>query len=73
MTEFRQTHGQDAIVLFCLDSEKKLRIQTAGDPLEPQPGDTVIAVVSASKPDGSNGRPDNQTAEDTEESIRNLL
>jgi hypothetical protein len=45
--EFRQTHGNDAIVLFCVDPDRKLKISTKQSELEPQAGDTVIAIVPA--------------------------
>ena len=45
MTEFRKTHGEDAVVLFCIDSERKLKIRSSNNAAEPVPGDTVIALV----------------------------
>lgn len=49
MNRFRETHGEHALVLFCLDADRKLRIKTAGSELKPVAGETVIAVVPADK------------------------
>ena len=45
MAEFREMHGEDAIVLFCLDAERKLKIRTSTSKHEPVAGETVIALV----------------------------
>lgn len=45
MVEFREMHGEDAIVLFCLDAERKLKIRTSASKYEPVAGETVIALV----------------------------
>lgn len=46
MDEFRKIHGENSIVLFCIDSDRKLKIRTAQTKFEPVTGDTVIAIVS---------------------------
>ena len=45
MKEFKETHGEQAIVLFCLDADRKLRVRTAGSAFEPESGETVVAVI----------------------------
>lgn len=41
---FTDMYGEEVIVLFCLNSERKLRIRTSDNNFHPGPGDTVIAV-----------------------------
>ncbi|MCR9296512.1 MAG: cation:proton antiporter [bacterium] len=53
MDNFRQVNGQDALVLFCLDSARKLKIRTVGNNLQPEAGDTVIAIIPRMPPDES--------------------
>lgn len=45
MQDFRNRHGSDAIVLFALGPERKLKISTAKGAFEPVSGDTVIAII----------------------------
>ena len=45
MDKFREMYGQDALVLFCVDAARKLKIRTADKSIQPEPGDTVIALV----------------------------
>lgn len=45
MSEFKETHGENALVLFCVDSDRKLKIRSSQTSMDPVPGDTVIAVV----------------------------
>ena len=49
MTEFREQHGEDAIVLFSVDADGKLKVRTAQGVFEPVAGDRVIAIVSPEK------------------------
>ncbi|MEM7473849.1 MAG: sodium:proton antiporter [Planctomycetota bacterium] len=65
MTEFRELYGDEAIVLFCLDAERKLKIRTSSSKFEPAAGDTVIAMVPAA----DSGSP----PENTEESNPSLI
>lgn len=51
MTEFREKHGDDTIVLFCVDSDRRLKIRSRESTFEPVAGDTVIAIVPSSPPD----------------------
>ncbi len=53
MAEFREMHGEDAIVLFCLDAERKLKIRTSTSKYEPVAGETVIALVPNSASNAS--------------------
>ncbi|MCA9133428.1 MAG: NAD-binding protein, partial [Planctomycetales bacterium] len=50
MEHFRQRHGAEAIALFAVDAERRLKIRTEQDSFEAQPGDTVIAIVPAAVP-----------------------
>ena len=45
--DFKEIHGKDAIVLFCVDADRKLRIGSAFTELTPAAGDSVVAVVPA--------------------------
>jgi hypothetical protein len=45
LKQFRATYGQRAIILFCVDGHRRLKIRTAQAPFEPLPGDTVIAIL----------------------------
>jgi hypothetical protein len=45
LKQFRATYGQRAIILFCVDGHRRLKIRTAQTPFEPLPGDTVIAIL----------------------------
>ncbi|MFK7737497.1 MAG: cation:proton antiporter [Pirellulaceae bacterium] len=47
MEEFRKTHGEDVVVLFSVDADRKLHIRTSAADFEPAAGDTVIAIVPA--------------------------
>jgi len=47
LKQFRATYGQRAIILFCVDGHRRLKIRTAQAPFEPLPGDTVIAIIPA--------------------------
>ncbi len=47
MKEFRQRHGDGAMVLFAVDADRRLKIRTAQGPFEPLPGDNVIAIIPA--------------------------
>lgn len=42
---FREMHGENAIVLVLLTKERKLRLRTPSAELEPAPGDNVIALI----------------------------
>ena len=42
---FAARYGDDALLLFALTSDGRLHIATADAPLDPQPGQTVIALV----------------------------
>ncbi|MDF1700734.1 MAG: cation:proton antiporter [Planctomycetota bacterium] len=42
---FLAQHGERALPLFAIDSEKRLSVATADKPLAPQPGDKVVALV----------------------------
>ena len=44
--DFRERYGDDAIVLFVISEHQQLLISTVEQPLEPQSGQTVIAVVN---------------------------
>ena len=50
---FRTMYGESAIVLFAIDESRKLIVSTAEDPLEPQPGQTLISMVDPVEPDES--------------------
>lgn len=45
--EFKEIHGDNVIVLFCIDRERKLRIRSSDSDFQPISGDVVIAVVPA--------------------------
>lgn len=47
MEDFRKRNGQDAIVLFVISPGGTLQINTLDRPLEAQPGDTLVVLVSA--------------------------
>jgi hypothetical protein len=43
--DFRRLHGESAVLLSTLSESGRLRINTVSDPLNPQPGQTVFALV----------------------------
>jgi hypothetical protein len=43
--DFKATYGESAIVLFLVDESRNLKICTADDPPDPQPGQMLIALV----------------------------
>jgi NhaP-type Na+/H+ or K+/H+ antiporter len=43
--DFRQRHGENAIVLFTLDAERRLKIRSDQGTFEPAAGDTVLAII----------------------------
>ncbi len=45
LQHFHEKHGADAMLLFALDADRKLRIRSDDAPLDTSPGDTVIAIV----------------------------
>ncbi len=45
--KFKEIHGNDAIVLFCVDVDRKLKVRSALADLSPTAGDSVIAIVPA--------------------------
>ena len=49
MKEFRERHGVESIVLFSIDTEKRLKVRTGQGTFEPAPGERVIAIVPAGK------------------------
>lgn len=63
LDSFRETHGEDALVLFALDSDRKLKISTTDATLEPATGDTLIAVVPSRDAD------ENREAEESAASL----
>lgn len=64
LEEFYQMHGDDAVVLFCFDSERKLRIRTVQGEFEPKAGDTLVAIVPGQPPEPES---------EVEESASNLI
>ncbi len=46
MADFRKRNGDDAIVLFVISPNKTLQINTLDRPLDAQPGDTLVVLVS---------------------------
>lgn len=53
MSNFAEIHGAEAFVLFCIDAEGKLKVRTAETELEPEPGDTVIAIIPTAQEEQS--------------------
>ncbi len=45
IAQFRDKHGPQAVVLFVIDAERRLKIRTASGPFEPLAGETVIAII----------------------------
>jgi len=43
--DFRKHYGESTLLLFTLTEQGRLRINTVSDPLSPQPGQTVLALV----------------------------
>ncbi|MEZ6150581.1 MAG: sodium:proton antiporter [Pirellulaceae bacterium] len=46
--QYRARHGEQALILFAMDSERRLKVRAAAAPFEPAPGDTLIALVPKS-------------------------
>ncbi len=46
---FRETHGDEALVLFVVREDGSVRVNSEDNPLDPRLGDTVIAVVPATQ------------------------
>lgn len=42
---FVREHGEHALPLFAIDADGNLAVSTAGKPLEPEPGDKLVALV----------------------------
>ena len=49
---FLAAHGDHALPLFSIDPDKNLTVATADKPLDPQPGDKVVALVDDATPAG---------------------
>jgi NhaP-type Na+/H+ or K+/H+ antiporter len=45
--DFREHYGPSAVLLFVIAGKNNLQISTAEQPLEPKPGQTVVALVDA--------------------------
>ena len=45
LDDFHRQHGTDAIVLFLIGPSGHLTVRTADTPFEPEPGQTVVALV----------------------------
>ncbi len=43
--QYRAKHGQQAVILFAMGADGRLKVRTSATPLEPQTGDTLIALV----------------------------
>ena len=46
LDDFRAMYGEEALLLFVLTTEGKLRIMTESEEIEPQDGDTLVALVA---------------------------
>jgi NhaP-type Na+/H+ or K+/H+ antiporter len=51
--DFRQMYGQAAVVLFLIDGKGNLRICAADEPISPESGDTLLALVPRKPQDGT--------------------
>lgn len=56
MEEWRREHGKTAIPMVAVDGEGRVKVATVDRPLDPQPGDTLIALVDAAQ-EGETGDP----------------
>ena len=54
---FLEAHGEHALPLFAIDDEKNLLVATADQPLEPEPGHKVVALVDDASPAGESTPP----------------
>jgi hypothetical protein len=43
--DWREEHGEDALVVASISEDGKLTISTAQNPLEPKAGDLVVGLV----------------------------
>lgn len=50
LEQFRTQHGEQAMILFVVDAERRLKIRTVAAPYEPTAGDTLIALVPPASP-----------------------
>jgi CPA1 family monovalent cation:H+ antiporter len=48
---FRKRHGDSALLLFVITTNKQLLVSAADEPLKPKPGQTVIALVDPPRED----------------------
>lgn len=49
---FLEAHGEHALPLFAIDADKNVRVGTVDVPLEPGPGDKIVALVDDATPAG---------------------
>ncbi|GAB5403006.1 MAG: sodium:proton antiporter [Aureliella sp.] len=61
MEQFREQHGDDAIVLALLSSDGKLQMRVASGGLDPAPGDSVLALIPPSSDTDGGQRQDDGT------------
>ncbi len=47
---FLDKYDENVVPLFLMDEQKKLRILTTDQPIEPQPGQTILAFVQSTSP-----------------------
>ena len=43
--QFHAEHGEDAIILFAMDADKKLKVRVASGNFEATKGDRIVAIV----------------------------
>jgi hypothetical protein len=56
LENFRALYGQDATILFLIDENKQLKINTTDGRSEPRPGHTLIALVPPASSNEVNGK-----------------
>jgi len=61
--DFRRRHGASALLLFTLSESGRLRINTVSDPLNPQPGQTVFALIDGQHKDAERKEAERKGAE----------
>ena len=55
--QYRVRQGEQAVILFAMDAERRLKVRTVAAPFEPLPGDTIIALVPSNPTDSQASNP----------------
>ena len=45
--DFLDTHGEDTLLMFVISENRELNVITVDEPVSPQAGQTIVAMVSS--------------------------